>query len=73
VRYANNLDALDAGNPVHHGDARFLSPTDHAAWNTKEGRGKFGYFSNYLVDTDHAIIIDIEATLRSHDLLRDRK
>ena len=57
------LDALDAGNPVHQGDARFLSPTDPAAaWNTKEGRGKFGYFSNYLVDTDRAIIIDVEAT-----------
>jgi hypothetical protein len=54
---------IDAGNPVHHGDARFLSPTDPAAaWNTKEGWGKFGYFSNYLVDTDRAIIIDVEAT-----------
>jgi hypothetical protein len=41
--------------------ARFLSPTDPAAaWNTKEGRSKFGYFGNYLVDTDHAIIIDVE-------------
>ena len=57
------LKALDAGNPVHLGDARYLSPTDPAAaWNTKEGRGKFGYFSNYLVDTDHAVIVDVEAT-----------
>ena len=57
------LDALEAGNPVHQGDARYLSPTDPAAaWNTKEGRGKFGYFSNYLVDTDHAVIVDVEAT-----------
>jgi hypothetical protein len=30
--------------------------------NTKEGRGKFGYFNNYLVDTDHAVIVDVEAT-----------
>jgi hypothetical protein len=57
------LEALDAGNPVHQGDARYLSPTDPAAsWNTKEGRGKFLYFNNYLVDTDHAVIIDVEAT-----------
>jgi transposase len=57
------LEALDAGNPSHQGDARYLSPTDPAAaWNTKEGRGKFGYFNNYLVDTDHAVIVDVEAT-----------
>jgi hypothetical protein len=57
------LNALDADNPAHQGDARYLSPTDPAAaWNTKEGRGKFGYFSNCLVDTDHAVIVDVEAT-----------
>jgi transposase len=57
------LEALDAGNPAHQGNARYLSPTDPAAaWNTKEGRGKFGYLSNYLVDTDHAVIVDVEAT-----------
>ena len=48
------LQAHDAGNPAHEGGAKYLSPTDPAAaWNTKEGRGKFGYFNNYLVDTDH--------------------
>lgn len=42
---------------------RYLSPTDPAAaWNMKEGRGKFGYFNNYLVDTDHAVIMDVKAT-----------
>jgi transposase len=57
------LEALDAGNPVHPSNARYLSPTDPAAaWNMKEGRGKFGYFNNYLVDTDHAVIMDVEAT-----------
>jgi hypothetical protein len=57
------LEALDAGNPVHQGHARYLSPTDPAAaWNTKEGRGKFGYFNNYLVDNDPAVIVDVEAT-----------
>ena len=57
------LEALDAGNPVHPGEARYLSPTDPAAaWNVKEGRGKFGYFNNYLIDTEHAVIVDVEAT-----------
>jgi transposase len=57
------LEALDANNPAHQGDAKYLSPTDPAAaWNTKEGRGKFGYFSNYLIDTEHAVIVDVQAT-----------
>jgi transposase len=57
------LAALDAGNPAHDGGAKYLSPTDPAAaWNTKEGRGKFGYFTNYLIDTEHAVIVDVEAT-----------
>jgi len=57
------LDALDAGNPVHEGGAKYLSPTDPAAaWNTKEGRGRFGYFANYMIDTEHAVIVDVEAT-----------
>jgi transposase len=37
------LEALDAGNPALEGGAKYLSPTDPAAaWNTKEGRGRFG-------------------------------
>lgn len=57
------LAALDAGNPAHEGGAKYLSPTDPAAaWNTKEGRGKFGYLTNYLIDTAHAVIVDVEAT-----------
>ena len=57
------LAMLETGNPVHEGDAKYLSPTDpSAAWNTKEGKGRFGYFTNYLVDTDHAIIVEVEAT-----------
>lgn len=57
------LAALDAGHPAHASDARYLSPTDPAAaWNVKEGRGKFGYFNNYLIDTENAVIVDVEAT-----------
>ena len=57
------LEALDAGNPAHEGQAKYLSPTDPAAaWNTKDGLGRFGYYTNYLVDTTHAVIVDVEAT-----------
>lgn len=57
------LAALDAGNPAHSGDAKYLSPTDPAAaWNTKEGPGRFAYFDNYMIDTAHGIIVDVEAT-----------
>ncbi len=57
------LAALDGGHPAHAADAKYFSPTDPAAaWNIKEGRGKFGYFSNYLIDTENAIIVDVEAT-----------
>ena len=57
------LEALDAGHPAHEGGAKYLSPTDPAAaWNTKEGRGRFGYFTNYMIDTAHAVIVDVEAT-----------
>ena len=42
--------------------AIFLQLIPAAAWNVKEGRGKFGYFNNYLVDTDYAVIVDVEAT-----------
>jgi transposase len=57
------LAALDAGSQVHEGGAKYLSPTDPAAaWNTKEGRGRFGYFANYMIDTANAVIVDVQAT-----------
>jgi transposase len=57
------LAALDAGNPAHEGGAKYLSPTDpSAAWNTKEGPGRFAYFDNYMIDTAHGVIVDVEAT-----------
>jgi transposase len=60
------LAALDAGSEAiapREGEAKHLSATDpEAAWNIKEGRGKFGYFTNYLIDNRHAVIVDVEAT-----------
>ena len=42
---------------------KYISKTDpEAAWSLKDGPGRFSYETNYLVDTDHGIIVDVEAT-----------
>jgi transposase len=42
---------------------KYLSETDpQAAWSIKDGPGRFSYETNYLIDTDHGIIMDVEAT-----------
>ncbi|NSX57046.1 transposase [Parasulfitobacter algicola] len=57
----------DADQPTSPGPKKkppkYLSETDpEAAWSLKEGPGRFSYETNYLVDTDHGIIMDVEAT-----------
>ena len=60
------LAALDGGqaptNPERKPKA--LSPSDPAAAWTTRGRHKvmFGYSLNYLIDMEHAVIVDVEAT-----------
>ena len=60
------LAALDGEqsptNPARKPKA--LSPTDPAAAWTTRGRQKvmFGYSLNYLIDMEHAVIVDVEAT-----------
>ena len=40
-----------------------ISQTDpQATWSTKDGPGRFSYETNYLVDDQNAIIVDVEAT-----------
>src|SRR5436189_3958536 len=43
---------------------KFISPADPAArWTGAHGgQAFFGYSANYLIDTDNAIIVDVEAT-----------
>lgn len=42
---------------------KYLSETDpEAAWSLKDGPGRFSYETNYLIDSDHGIIMDVEAT-----------
>src|SRR6202041_410321 len=43
---------------------KFISPTDPAAqWTgAHKGHAFFAYATNYLIDTDNAVIVDVEAT-----------
>ena len=60
------LDALDGAHSPTNPDRKpkALSPTDPAAAWTSRGRNKvmFGYSLNYLIDMEHAVIVDVEAT-----------
>jgi transposase len=62
------LAALDDAEPPpadepRKGAPKYLPLTDpSAAWSTKNGPGRFGYETNYLVDTAHGVIVDVEAT-----------
>jgi len=62
------LSALDAAAPPaadepRKGAPKYLSATDPAAaWSNKHGPGRFGYETNYLVDTAYGVIVDVEAT-----------
>ena len=60
------LAGLDSENtPTNPARApKALSPTDPSAAWTRRGRHKvmFGYSLNYLIDTQHAVIVDVEAT-----------
>lgn len=66
------LDALDEAGGLAPGRAqpKMVSPTDPAsAWTSKaHKRAQFGYGLNYLIDTEHAVIVDVEATpARTYD------
>ncbi len=61
--YLATLDdaAFGAASPVK---PKFVSPSDPAAQWTGALRGPafFAYATNYLIDTDHAVIVDVEAS-----------
>ena len=62
------LDALDAASTPARDEPKQAAPkhiseTDpQAAWSIKTGQGRFRYQTNYLVDTAHAVILDVGAT-----------
>jgi Transposase DDE domain len=50
--------------PPHRKPPKVISPSDPAsAWTAKANkRVQFGYGLNYLIDVEHAVIVDVEAT-----------
>jgi hypothetical protein len=61
--YLATLDdaAFGAASPV---TPKFISRSDPAAqWTgAHKGHAFFAYATNYLIDTDHGVIVDVEAT-----------
>ena len=61
--YLATLDdaAFGAASPV---TPKFIAPSDPAAqWTgAHKGHAFFAYATNYLIDTDHGVIVDVEAT-----------
>ena len=69
------LDALDGAEEPDEGrkTPKVISPSDPAtAWTAKANkRVQFGYGLNYLIDNEHAIIVDVEPTpARTFDEVR---
>lgn len=63
--YLEQLDAeaSEGRDGPAHPPPKVISQTDpQAAWSTKDGPGRFSYETNYLVDDQNAIIVDVEAT-----------
>jgi len=61
--YLATLDAAAFG-AASEKVPKFISPTDPAAqWTgAHKGHAFFAYATNYLIDLDHAVIVDVEAT-----------
>ena len=63
AEYLETLDdaAFGAATPV---EPKYVSPVDPAArWSAADrGKAHFIYSTNYLVDLDNAVIVDVEAT-----------
>ena len=56
-------DAGEVSEGPQHKALKYLSETDpQSAWSIKDGPGRCSYETNYLIDTDHGIIMDVEAT-----------
>jgi transposase len=76
---AKSVEGSDAGEGGGDGEApsrpdrkppKVISPSDpSSAWTAKANkRVQFGYGLNYLIDIEHAIIVDVEATpARTYD------
>src|SRR5262245_23030540 len=65
---SNSDNGMDEGGaerqPPQRKAPKVISPSDPAsAWTAKaDKRVQFGYGLNYLIDVEHAVIVDVEAT-----------
>src|SRR5215207_1071341 len=69
AEYLAALDEAAEPNPERK-VPKVISPSDpSSAWTAKANkRVQFGYGLNYLIDTEHAVIVDVEATpARTYD------
>ena len=69
AEYLAALDETAESNPDRK-VPKVISPSDpSSAWNAKANkRVQFGYGLNYLIDIEHAVIVDVEATpARTYD------
>jgi hypothetical protein len=69
AEYLTALDAAAEPDPDRK-PPKVISPSDpSSAWTAKANkRVQFGYGLNYLIDIDHAVIVDVEATpARTYD------
>jgi transposase len=75
----DNRDGGSGGTPATKPDRKppkVISPSDpSSAWTAKANkRVQFGYGLNYLIDVEHAVIIDVEATpARTYDEVESTK
>jgi len=70
------LDALDPEPDPDRKPPKVVSPSDPvSAWTAKANkRVQFGYGLNYLIDTENAVIVDVEATpARTYDEVASTK
>jgi transposase len=68
VEFLSGLD--DEDSSADRKQPKVISPTDPcSAWTAKANkRVQFGYGLNYMIDTEHAVIVDVEATpARTYD------
>lgn len=62
------LDALDAAAPPERDEPKqfeqkYVSATDpQSGWTRKHGPGSFGYSTNYLIDSETSVILDVDAS-----------
>ena len=61
------LSLDDEGSDADGKLPKVISPTDLcSAWTAKANkRVQFGYGLNYMIDLEHAVIVDVEATPRA--------